>query len=109
MAQPPKPPFDLPPPEFEVHDPLVREAVAWIVHLTSGRDRPEDWLAFDQWQAASPAHKRAAEEARLLWEQTGPSLLALRKSRVPKASIVVAAFVGLSALGFFGGLFGPPE
>jgi transmembrane sensor len=79
------------------------------VHLNSGTDKPEDWLAFDQWQAASDAHRKAGERARIIWEQTGPSLLALRKSRFPKVPVIVAAAIGLSGLAFLGGLFGPPE
>jgi transmembrane sensor len=108
MATPPKPPFELPPTEGPSGDPLIREGVAWLVHLNSGDETPEDWAAFDAWQQASEDHKAAAAKAKGIWEQIGPTLAKARKSRNRNIPVILAAAVGLSGLAFFGGLFGPP-
>lgn len=108
MAKPPQPPFELPPSEKTSTDPLIREALAWLVHLHSGDEKPEDWAAFEDWQAASEDHRRAGAAAKQLWEQVGPALVQGRKSRNRSIPVVLAVAIGLSALAFFSGLFGPP-
>jgi transmembrane sensor len=108
MAKPPQPPIELPSSEEPSGDPLIREALAWLVHLHSGEEKPEDWAAFEDWQTASEDHRRAGAAAKQLWEQVGPALLQGRKSRNRTIPVVLAAILGLSALAFLGGLFGPP-
>jgi len=109
MQNPPKPPFDVPPPPEEgAGDPLAREGLAWLLHLHSGKESPEDWQAFETWQNWSGAHKLAAARAKTLWEQLGPTLAPRKGPRKPGIPVVIAAAVGLAALGFAGGLFGPP-
>jgi transmembrane sensor len=105
---PPKPPFDLPQSEEDIRDPLAREALVWLAHLHSGEEKPEDWTAFEEWQAASEDHRRAGAKAKRVWDQIGASLLRQRKPKTPKIPIIILAAIGLSAMAFFGGLFGPP-
>lgn len=105
---PPRPPFEIPEFGDAASDPLTREALHWLVHLHSGNEAPEDWTAFDEWQAASPEHKKAGARAQRIWDHTGSSLLSKYRSKSPKLPIVIAAVIGLSALGFFSGLFGDP-
>jgi transmembrane sensor len=106
--KPPKPPFDIPELNEAVPDPLAREAFHWLLHLHSGRERPEDWTAFEEWRESTPEHKRAGARAQRIWDQIGASLLKTYRSRLPKLPVVIAAALGLSALTFLSGLFGPP-
>lgn len=108
MATPPKPPFEIPPPETDSGDPLTREGLAWLVHLNSGNQTPEDSQAFETWQNWSEAHKLAAKRAKLMWEQLGPPLTRQSKPRKPGIPVVIVAAVGIAALAFAGGIFGPP-
>lgn len=108
MTTPPKPPFDLPPSEGPSGDPLIREALAWLVHLNSGEQKPEDEAKFAAWQAASEDHRRAAAKAKSIWQQMGPALVRQRKSRKRTIPVILAAIVGLSATAFMAGVFGPP-
>jgi len=106
--KPPKPPFDVPELNETVTDPLAREAFHWLLHLHSGRETPADWAAFDEWREASPDHKRAGDRAQRIWDQIGASLLRGDRSRLPKLPVIVVAALGLGAVAFLGGLFGPP-
>jgi transmembrane sensor len=108
MPNPPKPPFEMPPPpDGAVADPLTREGMAWLLHLNSGNETPGDWTAFEVWQNWSEAHKQAAARAMRMWEQLGPTLTASKK-RAPRLPVVLAASVGIAALAFWSGAFGPP-
>jgi transmembrane sensor len=105
---PPKPPFEVPETEELITDPLAREALVWLAYLHSGRETPEDWIAFDEWQAASADHARAGRRARRVWDQIGQSLIRQHKSRQRKLPVAIIAAIGLSALAFWAGLFGEP-
>lgn len=109
MPTPPKPPFEIPEPEEEIDDPLTREALLWLAHLHSGRETPEDWAAFDAWQDSTAEHRRAAEEAKNIWQQINSSLPGPRKPKTPKLPVVVLLAMGLATIAFASGLFGPPR
>ncbi|MDO9413873.1 MAG: FecR domain-containing protein [Pseudolabrys sp.] len=106
---PPKLPFELPPPPAANSDLVVREGLAWLVHLNSGHESAEDWKAFETWQNWDDEHKRAAKRAKLMWEQVGTTLT--RQSRPGKSKlpvIIMMTMIGLAGAGFAGGLAGPP-
>ncbi|MCG2841235.1 DUF4880 domain-containing protein [Sandaracinobacter sp. RS1-74] len=44
-------------------DPLVKEALHWVVRLTSGSATTADAHAFEQWRAQGPGHEEAFREA----------------------------------------------
>jgi len=52
-------------------DSLQREALAWVVRLTSGAATQEDADALGAWRRRSPAHDAAFRDAARLWKQTG--------------------------------------
>jgi transmembrane sensor len=109
MATPPKPPFEIPPPpDADSGDPLTREGLAWLLHLNSGHESPEDRQAFETWANWSEAHTLAARRAKSMWEQLGQTLTRQGKPRKPTIPVLVVAALGFSALAFAGGIFGPP-
>ncbi len=108
MASLRKPPFDLPASSSEARNPLVREALAWLVHLHSGEESAQDWADFQDWKAASDAHMLAAAQAEKLWEQLGPALARERKSGSKTVPALLAGVVALAGIAFAVGLFGPP-
>ncbi|MGK6317180.1 FecR family protein [Neorhizobium sp. DT-125] len=55
---------------------LKREALAWIVRLTSGTATTEDRDAFLRWRARSAAHEQAFRDASRLWKNMGAALAA---------------------------------
>src|SRR5262245_32781357 len=107
MAKPPKSPVDLPETD-QARDPLTREALAWLVHLHSGDETAQDWADFQDWKGADAAHQRAADQAETLWERLGPALARERKPGGRKLPVLLAAAIGLAAIAFAGGVFGPP-
>jgi transmembrane sensor len=106
MPGPPKPPFEIPPLPDQAADPLMWEALAWLVHIHSGDAKAEDGAAFETWQNWSEAHRLAAARARTMWEQLGPTLKPPRKP-LPKLPVILVAAIGLAALAFMAGIFGP--
>ena len=50
---------------------LADEALAWLVKLHSGRASEEDRRRCQAWQASSPAHRIAYQEAEVLWRDVG--------------------------------------
>lgn len=53
-------------PSQDHHDslePLVREALSWIIRLTSGAATREDARSFEAWRGQTPAHAAAVREA----------------------------------------------
>lgn len=73
---------------------LVDEALAWLVRLHSGRASEEDHHQCQAWQARSPAHRIAYQEAERLWRDVG-------RIRPTRNSIQVAS----SRLLFTGGFW----
>ena len=53
---------------------LTREAITWLLQLTSGEATVEDADAFKRWRAQSPDHAAAWSEAVRLWRALGPAL-----------------------------------
>lgn len=60
---------------------LADEAMAWVLRLTSGEAGAEDRAAFVAWRDQSPEHARALAEARDLWTDLGPALVADQERR----------------------------
>lgn len=54
---------------FETDDKVAEQARAWIVRLASGEMTETELTALKAWLAASPAHRRAFEEARAFWQR----------------------------------------
>jgi transmembrane sensor len=56
-------------------DPLIREAVAWIVRLKSGNATVADAEQLMDWRNTSPAHERAFRHALKCWKTVGLALV----------------------------------
>jgi transmembrane sensor len=56
-------------------DPLIREALAWVVRLKSGEATLADAEQLIEWRAKSAAHERAFVEAVRCWQAVGPALV----------------------------------
>src|SRR3974377_1873781 len=52
-------------------DPLLREALAWVIRLNSGTATTDDAAALALWRAQSPEHEAAFGEAVRLWRDLG--------------------------------------
>jgi len=59
--------------------PVEREAIQWVVRLTSGETNPADRAAFRRWKAQNPQHAAALHHALNLWLGVGRALHASRK------------------------------
>jgi len=55
-------------------DPLIRDAVGWIVRLKSGDATVADAEQLMEWRAKSPAHENAYRDAVKSWRAIGPAL-----------------------------------
>jgi ferric-dicitrate binding protein FerR (iron transport regulator) len=55
-------------------DPLIRDALAWIVHLKSGEATLADAEQLMDWRAKSPAHETAYRDAVKCWRAIGRAL-----------------------------------
>lgn len=64
-------------------DPLVREAIAWVVRLTSGEATTTHAALIQRWRVQSPQHEEAFRQAVRLWKwfKTHPSTSASALSR----------------------------
>lgn len=94
MRPVPKLPRELPR-AGETLDPLVREALAWIVRLHSGDETEADCVAFEDWKAASDGHAAAVQQAEALWLSLPP---ALRSSRSPRGRLLSLALVACAGM-----------
>jgi ferric-dicitrate binding protein FerR (iron transport regulator) len=52
-------------------DPLIREALAWVVRLKSGEATLEDAQELIDWRTQSPAHEQAFRDAVKCWKAIG--------------------------------------
>jgi transmembrane sensor len=59
------------PPDIAEPDPLVEEALDWIVRLKAGEPTRTEVDAFQDWRGQSPAHDRAFQAAARLWRHMG--------------------------------------
>jgi transmembrane sensor len=83
-----------------------REAIEWVVRMTSGEVTDEDRAAFAAWRSRGAAQEAALAAARKLWIGLGPALPA--RAKVPArpqrpllalaASLLVVAGLGVQAL-----------
>ena len=55
-------------------DPLIRDALAWIVHLKSGEATLADAEQLLDWRAESPANESAYRDAVRCWQAIGHAL-----------------------------------
>jgi transmembrane sensor len=60
---------------------IEREAIEWLVRLSSGEAGPAERNAFAQWRARSPEHEAALAMARRLWLSLGQALPARHRVR----------------------------
>jgi transmembrane sensor len=75
-------------------DPLIRDALAWVVRLKSGEATLADAEQLVNWRAQSPAHERAFRDAVKCWRAIGRGLVSdgparrrrQRKTRGPSLS-----------------------
>lgn len=86
---------------------MEREAVLWVVRLTSGEARLADRLAFRKWRARSPEHRAAAADALRLWVGVGRALPARHRVRAAPVRYwpvlaMAAAVLLLTCAGFYG-------
>jgi len=56
-------------------DPLIRDALAWIVRLKSGEATVADAEQLVDWRTKSPAHERAFRDAVKDWNAIGRALV----------------------------------
>jgi len=86
-------------------DPLLRDALAWVVRLRSGEATKTDLAVIRQWRAQSADHEEAFRQAALLWRdlkvtadavtETGSRRVPLLKSFNPRHwSTTRRAFIG---------------
>jgi transmembrane sensor len=59
------------PPEPPGPDPLLDEAIAWIVHLKTGEPTRDDVEALERWRAQSAAHEAAFKRAARIHRDAG--------------------------------------
>ncbi|MGU3493070.1 FecR family protein [Xanthobacteraceae bacterium A53D] len=62
-------------------DDLHREAIQWVVRLTSGEATTDDAARLRAWRARSPAHEAAFRQASALWKNAGHTNVAARSPR----------------------------
>ncbi len=75
----------------------AEEAAAWFARLQGEAATGDDWLAFERWLQASPAHARAYERLESLWvdldyapvarDLGGRPLLAARRRRASRGAV----------------------
>jgi transmembrane sensor len=67
-------------------DPLLREAISWVVRLHSGEATSEDADTIQQWRSQSPEHEQAFRDAVKLWRSLGDAVRTLGSpAQVPSA------------------------
>lgn len=59
-------------------DPLIRDALAWIVRLKSGEATLAEAEQLMDWRAKSPAHESAYRDAAKCWQAIGRALATSR-------------------------------
>ena len=88
-------------------DPLVEEAINFLLHLHSGKETEEDWAAYQNWKDGSAERRAAADYAESIWHGIGPA--AARKKPKKTIPVIVIGVLGLTTFGFALGLFGEPR
>jgi transmembrane sensor len=82
--------------EFQGAGGVAEEAASWFARLQGEAATGDDWLAFERWLQASPAHARAYERLEALWidldyapvarDLGGRPLLAARRRRLARSA-----------------------
>ncbi len=70
---------------FPELDPLLRDALAWVIRLHSGAATAEDGEAVQQWRLTSPQHEDAFRQAVKLWRTFGEGIRTIEAS--PPATV----------------------
>jgi len=101
---------------IEPTDPLLREALTWVVKLTSGEATPADAEALRAWRRQSRQHDAAYRDATRLWQLSGeaacPIPLAAQPLGTPsrrpssrrvflRRTALAAGIAGVAAVGSF--------
>jgi transmembrane sensor len=82
---------------------LRRQAMAWLVRLSSGETTAADAEALRRWCDESPAHAVAFAEANLLWKELGPAArnvaarTVVARSAPERTTMARRAFIGGAA------------
>jgi len=77
-------------------DPLLKDALAWIVRLHSGDETEADRAAFESWKATSGKHAAAAGRAEMLWSSLRPTLKRYRGTRRRLSALILVAPLGMA-------------
>ncbi|CCE05266.1 putative FecR [Bradyrhizobium sp. STM 3843] len=72
-------------------DPLLRQALAWVIRLHSGEATSADAAALALWRQRSPEHDAAFREAVRLWRGLGDAVRTLAEQNLPAAGGPTAA------------------
>ncbi|HEV7307823.1 FecR family protein [Ensifer sp.] len=77
---------------------LKREAIAWVVRITSGAATEDDAARLARWRASDANHEAAYRDAVRLWKASGPALQAgtVRSRRISRRSFLGAGAAGAS-------------
>jgi transmembrane sensor len=59
-------------------DPLIRDALAWVVRMKSGEATLEDAEQLIDWRSRSSAHERAFRDAVKCWQAIGHAIVSDR-------------------------------
>lgn len=87
-------------------DPLLKEALAWVIRLYSGRATTDDAEAIKQWRATSPEHEEAFRDAVKLWRTLGEEArnrYLAGHTASPRSLMTHSAHLVLSRRGALGG------
>jgi transmembrane sensor len=97
-------------------DPLLRQALAWVVRLNSGTATSDDAAALELWRSRSAEHEAAFRDAVRLWRNLGeatremvskrelsPVVVAARRPRIQlsRRSLIGGALAASVAGGYF--------
>jgi transmembrane sensor len=69
----------------------AEEAAGWFARLQGEGVTADDWLAFERWLAAAPAHARAYEKLERLWVDLDQADIARELGRIPYAPAAAPA------------------
>src|SRR5438552_17679280 len=70
----------------------AEEAVRWFARLQDEDASGDDWLAFERWLAASPAHSDAYGRLERLWAELDDMAPQLRRALTPAPRAAPARF-----------------
>ncbi|RXT36474.1 FecR/PupR family sigma factor regulator [Bradyrhizobium betae] len=65
-------------------DPLIRDALSWVILLKSGEATLDDAEQLMDWRARSSAHEEAFRDAVRCWRSIGAALAGSRAAPAPR-------------------------